>query len=507
MNKYFQTIFSGSTAVLLATSGTAVADVTAAQVWENWQALTGSYGQTFNVGSETMSGDTLTIKDLAIDFAMSDGASKGTIDELVFKEMGDGTVMFTMSPEYRISVTSAVPDGEAIDIDMAVVHSGLVMLASGTPDNIAYDFTAESISMEMGPFMTNDGNDLKMDMDFTINQIDGRYDTEIGAFNTTDSKLSAANATFSLLMTEPDEGTVVKMNGVYSDLAMDAIATLPTEIDTKNPMWMFGTETDMTGSFSTGSTTFSMAVEDGSDSFQVIGGSGASNLDFSIQNGTIAYGGSAMDTIYSIASPQLPLPSLNLGIKETVFEFAMPMLKSDEPNDMKIVTKLVGLSVDENLWAMIDPGRMLSHDPATLVFDITAGVNWLIDLTDTKAMEMAEENGETPIEVHTADINEINLTIAGAEVSASGAFEFDNTDMVTFDGIPAPSGSLDVSIDGVNGLIDTLIQMGLLPEEQAMGARMMMAMFSKPGEGEDSLVSTIEVTKEGSVLANGQRLR
>ena len=50
-------------------------------------------------------------------------------------------------------------------------------------------------------------------------------------------------------------------------------------------------------------------------------------------------------------------------------------------------------------------------------------------------------------------------------------------------------------------------KMGLVPEEQAMGARMMMGLFARPGDGEDTLVSTIEVQEDGSVLANGQRIR
>ena len=58
-----------------------------------------------------------------------------------------------------------------------------------------------------------------------------------------------------------------------------------------------------------------------------------------------------------------------------------------------------------------------------------------------------------------------------------------------------------------NGLLDTLVGMGLVPEEQAMGARMMMGLFARPGDGEDTLVSTIEVKEDGSILANGQRIQ
>ena len=40
-----------------------------------------------------------------------------------------------------------------------------------------------------------------------------------------------------------------------------------------------------------------------------------------------------------------------------------------------------------------------------------------------------------------------------------------------------------------------------------MGARMMMSMFAVPGQGEDELTSKIEVTGDGQVKANGQRLK
>jgi hypothetical protein len=92
-------------------------------------------------------------------------------------------------------------------------------------------------------------------------------------------------------------------------------------------------------------------------------------------------------------------------------------------------------------------------------------------------------------------------------VTGAGAFTFDNTDTTTFPGVPAPTGQLDLKIVGANGLIDKLIQLGFLPEDQAMGARMMMGLFAKPVEGqEDTLTSTLEFKDKG-FYANGQRLQ
>ena len=45
----------------------------------------------------------------------------------------------------------------------------------------------------------------------------------------------------------------------------------------------------------------------------------------------------------------------------------------------------------------------------------------------------------------------------------------------------APVGEISGELTGVNALLDTLGAMGLIPQDQMMGARMMLAMFTRPG--------------------------
>ncbi len=94
---------------------------------------------------------------------------------------------------------------------------------------------------------------------------------------------------------------------------------------------------------------------------------------------------------------------------------------------------------------------------------------------------MANAQGEAPVEFNALTVNDITLSVAGASVEGKGDFTFDPTDTVTFDGMPAPTGEINFTIIGANGLIDKLIQMGLMPEDQAMGARMMLGMFARSG--------------------------
>ena len=92
-------------------------------------------------------------------------------------------------------------------------------------------------------------------------------------------------------------------------------------------------------------------------------------------------------------------------------------------------------------------------------------------------------------------------------MSGAGAFTFDSDDMESFPGMPAPEGTLNLSLIGGNALLDNLTLMGFVPADQAMGIRLMTGMFTRPGDGPDALVSEITINEQGHVLANGQRIK
>ncbi|MFT6119399.1 MAG: hypothetical protein ACJAXK_001347, partial [Yoonia sp.] len=94
-------------AAAILSAGTAAADVTAAQVWTDWQENMSVYGDNgISIGSETMQGDTLTVSDivLTIDDGMSDVTAK--MGNLTFVENSDGTVTIQMPASYPIDISS-----------------------------------------------------------------------------------------------------------------------------------------------------------------------------------------------------------------------------------------------------------------------------------------------------------------------------------------------------------------------------------------------------------------
>jgi hypothetical protein len=178
----------------------------------------------------------------------------------------------------------------------------------------------------------------------------------------------------------------------------------------------------------------------------------------------------------------------------------MPIGVSEESGDVGLGLRLVGLSISDDIWSMFDPMGALPRDPATLILDIAGRANWLVDVFDPALAD--EQMMEPPGEVQSVTLNELRLSAVGALLTGTGAFEFDNSGPV-----PQPAGTVNLRLEGANALIDRLVQMGMLPEDQAMGARMMLGLFARPGDGPDTLVSEITVQPDGAVLANGQRIR
>jgi len=205
-----------------------------------------------------------------------------------------------------------------------------------------------------------------------------------------------------------------------------------------------------------------------------------------------------------VSSNMIPFPELTAQIAQAGFGLAMPVAAADEESDMALNFALRGLEISDMIWGMVDPAGQLPRDPANIALDLTGSGRWFVDIFDP---QVAENLTGLPGQVSAVQINDLEVSAAGAALTGEGAFTFDFTDFTTFPGSPRPAGSVNLELVGINGLMDTLVSMGLLPQEQVMGARMMMGIFATPGEGEDTLKSELTVTDDGQVLANGQRLR
>ncbi len=486
----------------------AAADVTPDAVWDGFRAYLETAGYSVEATRAERGGD-VVIEDLTATMEMSEDDAQGTLvfeaESITFEDQGDGTVRILFPQSMPITITTDDSDQPETVVRLDYVHTGLSILASGDAQDQRYDLEAQSLGIELDEIVVN-GEALPAEMgsgSFTLATLSGTMSLNYGDLLAVAQNLQAESLSYAISFTDPDTGDTGSLTGALSDVAMEGAGTLP-DMDpglSADAMVAAGLTAEGSFTYGAGQSQFSGT----SEGAPVEGTSSSSSGNFSVTLSPegLRYGAGAENIEMSATVPDLPFP-LSASIERLQTNVALPVTASEEPQDFSLLVELAGLEVAQMIWMMFDPTEILPRDPATLLIDVTGQATSFLSILDPEAMAAA---GTPPGEVNAVSINALRLDAAGAELTANGAFTFDNEDLQTFEGMPAPAGEATMTLSGANALIDRLIQMGLLSNEDAMGARMMISMFSVPGEAPDTLTSTVTVTEEGQVLANGQRLR
>ncbi len=490
-----------SSAIAFVTAAPAFADLTAEQVIADQLSKMELHGLTAKVTDQSRSGDTITVEELWASGDIEGGSFRVTMGGASFREVGDGTVEVSYPDSIPITVSFTSPDGETVELALSVSQTNSKMIASGIPEEMRYDFTSDSFTLGdieiTGPEEAIE--EIDFDMSFQLTGISGVM-IWIGGGTVRDYTADFNVAGMSMTFTDAAEG-----EGDFS-LAMEAQNIVADYEGSAAPQELMASLAQVVeagnktkGTASHGPLTYTVSGDGPDGSFEMAAAVASGEFEFDLGRNGLSYGAVSEDITLSVGGSMIPLPPLTFKMAESGTNFGMPIVPSEEPQGFALGMNFAGLEIDDMLWGMIDPTGQLPRDPATLVIDLGGEVTMKQDVFDP---EVVENLTEAPGEINSVSINQILLTLAGAELTGDGAFTFNNSGPV-----PVPAGTVNMMLQGGNGLLDTLVGMGLVPEDQAMGARMMLGMFARPGTGPDTLVSTIEMKEDGSVLANGQRIR
>ncbi len=493
---HWKKIGAGTALSAIMGSTATYADVTADQVWQAWTSYYTSFGYELAVGSQKMDGNTLVIADAVFTSNLPEGDATTTITvpEVRLQEMGDGTVGVVMSQEIPMDVSSKTED-ETVEMSMIMRQTDMLTTVSGTPENMAYDITAPELVLEMDEVVTN-GKSQPVKLRVALTDSVGAYAMDTTSGSQIQSDFSSAKLTFTASGADPESGTTFNMNGDVADLKMLGNIVMPAGVDLTDMAGALNMGMKMSGNLTYGAGKYTMDFDGAEGAGKVTSSADTGNFNFAMSDAGLGYGGGGTNAVVEMTVPTMPFP-INASIDETLVNFAIPVTKSDGPAPFEGTIKMVGLSVSEQLWSMIDPTAQLPHDAATLIVDLAGTATLMTDLFDPAMAEGATPPGE----LNSLDVKEVQVTVAGAELTGNGAMTFDNST-----GTPMPLGALDLKLAGANALMDKLVAMGLLPQDQVMGARMMMGLFTVP-TGDDELTSKIEFKEGGSIFANGQQLQ
>ncbi len=485
----------------LVAGGAAQADVTADQVWENWKSQMMVNGEdSVSIGAEESSGGVVTVRDLVISFDDPEASFEANFGDLTFTEQGDGTVSITMSDSYPMSITTV----EGAVINLIASQEGLEMLVSGDPDAMNYEVSADTYTIALDNVVDGDVT-FNGEAKVVLNDLVSTYDVTNGDLRNIDYAGSLASVDLLIDVQIPGgAGDYITGGGKIENMVMNATVAMPMDADFENPDDMFTNGFAASGGYTVdnGAYIFDINAEGDQASGSVT--MGETSLTGEISNEIVAYDTSTKDVAVSVTTSQLPFP-VEVGLSEYGVGFEMPTAKSDTPSPFGINLDFVDLTLNDMVWNLFDPGSVLPRDPATVQFALSGLAKPLFDMMDP-AQQDAMNASDMPFELAELNLENLRIAAAGALVTGTGAFTFDNSDMQTFAPLPKPEGDVVVEISGLNRLIDNLISMGIVRAEDAMGPRMMMGMFAR-STGDDRLETKLEVTEDGRVLANGQQIR
>lgn len=490
-------------------AGPAFADLTAQQVWGGIEAAMQGFGYSVSA-TETATSDGLDVTDVVMRFEVPEENSAVTVsmDAVDLVENGDGSVTMTFPASMPITIDAA-PEGEdTVNMVLDYANDGLELVVSGDPANMTYAYSANQLTISLSEMNIN-GETVGREearFDFVLDDVTGTTTTAKSGAMTITQDVQASAASYDFAFNDPQSDDAALITGSMGAVLATSTATLPEGFDPSNPESLTAGGFSATGalSYDDGETQFAATESAGTTSGTTK--TGSVRIQFSVDDAAIRYDVTATEQAFTLSGPELPLP-VDVRMAASSFNMIAPVAAAEEPQDMAFGIAMRGFEMSDLLWNIFDPGAALPRDPATVALDLTGQVTPFVNLFDPADVARIEATGQVPGELNALTLNDLTVEVAGAKLGGTGQFTFDNDDMTTFDGFPRPTGTVSLTLDGANALIDKLIAMGLLTNEDAMGARMMMSMFAVPGDGADSLKSSLQINEQGHVLANGMRIQ
>ncbi|TBN40403.1 hypothetical protein EYE42_08380 [Paracoccus subflavus] len=529
-----------------------LAQVTPAQVWENVQRYGADRGYEVTASVED-AGNTLTVRDAVFATTNSDGSTRLTVPQMTLSQTGDARVRLVIDGDVAINSTFPAPapqdtgtaegagtstDAEPADLAVngTISAPGNEILVSGTPEDMLYEYAYPTVSVSLDipvgpegdatlPFTASltdlagsqrngTGEDVEATFDMAVAEAAMQIAGTVPPAPARDpARDPAGSATEGSGTAEATGGGSIDFRARLTDLTVKGSNAMPNQPLENGAQLTEALAAGMTvdaavayqaleGSFAMTGQNEEGADQTGNGTFAT----GLSDLRMQLSANGLNYAGNTADTRIEMTLSELPFP-LSLAADRTSADMMIPVMGADSAQPFRLAYALEAVTFADGIWALFDPTGQLPRDPASLVVDVDGNVTLTDNLFDPAAGQPETDSAGAavppapPFAPQDVTVNRVALDAAGASAEITGSLDFGDN--------PAqPVGRLNGTFEGVNGLLDTLVTMGLVPQEQIMGIRMALTMFARPAEDDpDRLTSEIEFREGGAVFANGQQVR
>jgi hypothetical protein len=486
----------------IAASSPALAQVSAAEIWSEWQAASAAAGQDMTAEvSETADG--LVLENFTTRLEQGETISVGRVERVTLTETGDGTLAVELSDPYTLALTFPEDDdGSLVTMEILLNHEGLDIVVSGPPEARSYSYTADALTVSEGA-ITNDSGEAvpQIDMEIVARDLATTYDLtglpgEDQRFESEGTVGSLAGR-FDVIPPDPEEGQL-KASFAMGELSSEAegsVVALTTIQQTTKGGMPPGFEIDASSSY--GSSRIDVSFDSPTDDFELAYRNEGGSFGVGFSEQSLSYEIATRESVSRTSGSEIPFP-VEVSSASSELALTIPLAASEAPSDAALRLAVRELSGGDALWSLIDPTGQVPRDPVTLVIDATAQVQLMRDLTNPATMEMDTPPGE----LRSLTVSELELTFGDTSLTGTADMTFAPGQVM-----PQPVGQVELSLTGGNALLEQLLEAGVITPEQAGMARGVSGMFSRPGPAPDTLETTIEFQEDGTVTANGVALQ
>ncbi|MEM9350945.1 MAG: DUF2125 domain-containing protein [Pseudomonadota bacterium] len=467
-------------AVLLAAFATpAWADLTASEAWESFQLSTAA-GSSLTWENTRIENGTLTVEGTVLESESDEAQAAISVGTLTFTEGASGTVALGFPAVMPVRVTFTDEFGEDVEVTARIETQRVEAIYSGDSGDITFDLSLGALQV-----MLVEVADLPPE---------ARYEASATAMNLTAQVISTGSGPVSsdftasietvesgITLEDPVEG-LVAMGYTLNALETRGQTTRPARALTTDAL-LAGPDfrTDASLEIAGSEMAIEYDVDEGSGAVDIV--TGKSSADVRVDAGRIATQGNASAIRFTANSPDLPLPASFL-IGAVAYELDQPARPEPEPQPFSFDATLSGITLDDVAWNSLDPSRALPREPGNVALNLEGSVG----------------DGLEPFGLRQLTLNGLTADALGAAMSATGSFTFNAANQ-------SPDGALNIRLLGLNTLLETLFDSGIVNPTQAFGILVGLGSLMQAGAGEDEMTSQIELGADGSLTVNGQRFR
>ena len=223
-----------STTSLVFLAGAATADVTAKDIWNDWKDYMGSFGYAVQA-QESMSGNTLQVSDVVMTIPMPEDAGDFSLslDKIDLVENNDGSVNLVFPEVMPMAFSAKGPEGELIKGTVDYTMQNMQMRASGDPEKVTYDYTADETGIALKDF-TVDGDRLPADVlkvAFVAKSLSGQSVMEPGALRKIVQDVKLGETTYQVNFQDPESSDNMVLNGKIASMGFTGETLVPEGIE------------------------------------------------------------------------------------------------------------------------------------------------------------------------------------------------------------------------------------------------------------------------------------